>query len=406
VLALAGHQVEVFDDKPKPGGYLRTGIPDYRLPKEILDQEIGRVERLGVVFTQNTRVGRDISFDELRGRFDAVIVAAGLHKSRGLRVPGDDHLHVYNGVELLERILRGERPEIPHTVAVVGGGNTAMDVARSVLRLGVKPIVVYRRTEAEMPAIASEVREAKQEGVKFRFLEAPTALVIEGNAIVALECQKMRLGEPDSSGRPRPVPVAGSEFRLPVSGMIAATGESSDLSFIGEHATDPSLFFAGDASTGEGTVTAAVGDGRRVAHMVDAFLRSARRDQEKPVLQTLWPRQVNPDRVAGPDSLNTAYFTSEPRPRIRSVESHIPPTSFAEIVQGFDAEAAVREARRCMACGTCNGCLNCYFWCPDIAIHGRPQNGGLRIDSQHCKGCGICVEECPRGAMSLGEVSR
>jgi len=406
-LALRGHAVQVFDDKAQPGGYLRTGIPDYRLPKTTLDREIRRVRRLGVEFTQNVRVGRDISIELLLKQFEAVIVAVGLHKSRALNVPGVDHANVYNGVDLLERILRQEAPKLPESVAVIGGGNTAMDVARSVLRLGVRPIVVYRRTETEMPAIASEVAEAKQEGVEFHFLAAPTSVITKGGAIVALECQRMRLGEPDASGRRTPVAIPHSRFCLAVSGVIAATGETADLGFVGEQVESREKYFvAGDASTGQGTVAAAVGDGRRVAVLVDAYLQSGSRQQEIPVLQHLWSRPVNLEKVVEPKLLNSAYFRAQPRPAIAVIQQYVPPTSFDEIVRGFDHEAAVAEARRCLSCGTCNQCLNCYYWCPDIAIHRESPDGGLTIDSRHCKGCGICVEECPRAAISMEEVCR
>lgn len=406
-LALNGHDVEVFDDKPKPGGYLRTGIPDYRLPKSILDREIARVENLGVKFVQNTQVGRDADAEKLFRGFDAVIVAVGLHRSRKLNLAGAEHSKVQNGVELLEQVLLGHAPKLPRRVAVIGGGNTAMDVARSVLRLGVKPVVVYRRTEAEMPAIASEVQEAKQEGVEFVFLAAPKAVVTEGKAIVALECQRTTLGEPDASGRRAPITMPQSEFRLAVAGVINATGELADLDFIPGGANKADWFFlAGDAATSDGTVTAAMGDGRRIADLVDGYLRTGIRESEKPSLQSLWQRSVNTEQVVGSALLNSAYFTSQPGAMIPAIAPTAPPTTFDEIVPAFDLETAMNEARRCLSCGTCNGCLNCYYWCPDIAIHKNSEGGGLEIDSIHCKGCGICVEECPRGAMNLGEVSR
>ena len=404
-LALNGHEVEVFDDKPQPGGYLRTGIPDYRLPKSILDREIARVQHLGVTFTQNTRIG--LNAETLFRRFDAVIVAVGLHKSRNLNLAGAEHHDVHNGVELLEQILQGRAPKLPKRVAVIGGGNTAMDVARSVLRLGVKPVVVYRRSEAEMPAIASEVQEAKREGVEFLLLATPKPVVTNGEAIVALECLRTRLGEPDASGRRTPVASSGTEFRLPVAGIINATGESVDLDFIPQEVRKSDWFFlAGDASTSDGTVTAAMGDGRRIADLVDGYLRTGIREREKPALQALWQRTVNLEQVAGPELLNSAYFISQPQKAIHSKPPTFLPTTFDEIVPAIDLDTAIAEARRCLSCGTCNTCLNCYYWCPDIAIHKDPDHGGLQIDPIHCKGCGICVEECPRGALSLGEVSQ
>ena len=409
-LVLLGHEVEVFDDKRKPGGYLRTGIPDYRLPKKILDREIALVERMGVKFHQSVRVGSDITFQELRTRFQAVIIAVGLHASRGLGIPGSDHPHVYDGVELLEQILLGRAPSVPREVAVVGGGNTAVDVARSLLRRGVKATIVYRRTEAEMPAIAAEVEQAKQEGVEFRLLAAPSAVITEGDAIVAIECHRMRLGQPDSSGRRAPVRVSDSTFRIPVSAVVSAIGESVDAGFLPEGLRTelagnlPGIFVAGDAATGEGTVTAAVGSGRRVATMVDQYLNDGHKPEKEPALESLWPRPIDVSQVAKLQSLNPAYFVPEARPRIKT-KIRRAPTSMAELVEGFNAESAVSEARRCLACGTCNGCLNCYYLCPDIAIHGNSA-ADLHIDSAHCKGCGICVEECPRGAITLQEVRR
>ncbi len=410
-LTLKGHEVQVFDDKPKPGGYLRTGIPDYRLPKTTLDREIAVAERVGVKFRPNTRIGRDITIESLQNQFHAVIVAVGLHKSRALDLPGADHPNVYSGVELLERILAGEAPNLPRVVAVIGGGNTAIDVARSVLRLGVKPIVVYRRTEKEMPAIGSEVEDAKKESIEFRFLAAPAQVLQNGNgAIIALECQKMKLGNPDSSGRRSPVAIPNEKFRIAVSGVIVATGELADLSFVrkeNDSKNNDGYFFAGDVATGQGTVAAAVGNGLQVAASVDSYLRTGVRPPEPPGLRSLWGRTVNVTTVATSDLLNPAYLHTRPQPAITSIQHGLPPTTpttFDEIVQGFDSEQAQSEARRCFSCGTCNECMNCYYWCPDIAVHREPQNGGLTVDSMHCKGCGICVEECPRSAMSMGEV--
>jgi NADPH-dependent glutamate synthase beta subunit-like oxidoreductase len=406
-LTLKGHEVQVFDDKPKPGGYLRTGIPDYRLPKTTLDREIALAERVGVKFRPNTRVGRDIAIDSLQNQFHAVIVAVGLHKSRALDVPGADHPNVYSGVDLLESILGGEAPKLPRVVAVIGGGNTAIDVARSVLRLGVKPIVVYRRTEKEMPAISSEVEEAKKEGVKFQFLATPAQVVTQNGDLIALDCQKMKLGNPDSSGRRTPVAIPNEKFRIEVSGVIVATGELPDLSFVRkENENYEGYFFAGDVATGQGTVAAAVGHGLQVAASVDSYLRTGNRQPELADLRRLWGRNVNVKKVAAAELLNPAYFHAQPRPAITTIQHRLAPTTFDEIVQGFELQEARSEARRCLSCGTCNECLNCYYWCPDIAVHREPHNGGLTIDSMHCKGCGICVEECPRSAMSMGEVQR
>jgi NADPH-dependent glutamate synthase beta subunit-like oxidoreductase/Pyruvate/2-oxoacid:ferredoxin oxidoreductase delta subunit len=406
LLAQAGHEVHIFDDKPKPGGFLRTGIPAFRLPKEILDQEIALVESVGVQFHQNIRVGRDLTFEDLKSRFAVVIVAAGLHASRPLKISDNGQAHVYHGIDVLERMQTQESLSIPGVVAVLGGGNTAIDVARSLLRAGSTPVIVYRRTEAEMPAIPSEIEEAKAEGVAFHFLAAPSRIVVEGGKIVALECQRMRLGEPDASGRRAPVPLPAPEFRLPVSAVVAAIGETADLEFLpedlrnhGGFATQSVLdgdfrgvFVAGDVATNSGTVAAAVGSGRQVAATVDRYLRGEQPLTENPVLPSLWPRALNHAQVADAQLLNPAYFLPE-------VSCPLPEPS-----QASSTEWAVNEARRCLGCGTCNGCLNCYHWCPDVAIQVSSASAALKIDLEHCKGCGICVEECPRGAMAMAEV--
>jgi formate dehydrogenase major subunit len=398
-LSLAGHDVVVFDDKPQPGGYLRTGIPDYRLPKEILNREIEAVARLGARFVLNTHVGSDISIDDLKKRFNATILAFGLHRSRLLEIPGSNHTHVVQGTVLLERILRGEWPALPSQIAVIGGGNTAIDVARTLWRLGVEPVILYRRTRKEMPAIESEVDEATREGIKIHFLCAPKRVVIERDSIVALECLKMRPGEFDDSGRRSSIPIEGSEFRIPSQWIVTAIGESADISSFpdaiqrevraaqeGELSGPLAGFFlAGDVATGAGTVAAAVGSGRRVARMVDDYLAGRAPSNHSTPLQALWPRSVNHRRIIKFSDLNMDYFEEEPRPGILSLPVTRRSRSFAEIISGFSEEQAVREARRCFGCGTCNGCSNCLYFCPDVAIHKNQSGTGFTIDLDHQK---------------------
>lgn len=419
-LALAGHQVEVLDEKGEAGGYLRTGIPAYRLPREVLDREIALVREAGVVFRAGFRAGRDAGFVELRKQFDAIVVAIGFHKNRALDIPGEDSQGVYNGVSLLERILMGERPNVPASPVVVGGGNTAMDVARSLLRLGSRPTIVYRRTRAEMPAIAAEVAEAEAEGIPFHYLTAPVKVITEGGRVSAIECLRMRLGEPDASGRRRPVPIDGSNFAISCDGIVTAIGETADMEFLPAELRDDwrikadttlatptsGVFAAGDAMDGAGTVTAAVGSGRRAAAMADAFLHGGALPDSAPRVVELWDRALDRDQISYIESLNTAYLSTAPRPDIQELPAASRTRSFVEVVQAFSAEQAILEARRCFVCGTCNECSNCLYFCPDFAIHKRADTFGFDIDAGHCKGCGICVEECPRDAMVLREVVR
>ncbi len=419
-LALQGHAVEVFDDKAAPGGYLRTGIPDYRLPRSVLDREIDLIRATGVGFKSNFRVGRDAAFAELRQQFDAIILALGFHRTRALDVPGENSPGVHNGVQLLERILSGGRPDGIRRPAIVGGGNTAMDAARSLLRTGATPIVVYRRTRAEMPAIPAEVDEAVAEGIPFHFLTAPVRVVIEGGRVTGLSCIRMTLGDPDSSGRRRPLPVAGSEHVVPCDSVVTAIGETTDLDDFPEELREgwriagderlatslPGVFGAGDAIDGNGTVTAAVGCGRRVADVVNAFLVGHDLPARAPRVIDLWRRGLDREHVSYFDQLNTAYLRPELRPEIVELPPAGRTGSFAEVVQGFTSRDALAEARRCFVCGTCNECHNCYYFCPDVAIHKRRSEFGFDIDSDHCKGCGVCVEECPRDAMVLVEVGR
>lgn len=412
-LRLKGHEVAIFDDKPQAGGYLRTGIPPYRLPRPVLDREIGMVASLGVTFHQGVRVGRDVSFESLREQFDAVVLALGFHKSRSLGIPGEKHPNIYNGVALLEQLLEGQRPALPDTMVVIGGGNTAMDVARSLLRLGIQPNVVYRRSREEMPAIASEVEEAFQEGVQFTFLASPVRVETEGDRITGLWCQRMQLGEADASGRRKPIPIPNSEFFISCGGVVTALGEELDLAGFPEGvgkadarqaSTITGVFLAGDMVDGAGTVTAAVGSGIRVAAVVHRFLLREDQGERALSVQELWQRSVKVERVVQWNDLNHFYLSSAPRPPVTILPLSERLSSFGEVVKGWDMATAVGEARRCLACGTCNQCANCFYFCPDVAVHRV--DGKFVIDGEHCKGCGICVQECPRAALVLQEVKR
>jgi len=383
-----GYQVTVFDAGDKPGGMMRL-IPEYRLPKEVLEREIAAIVATGVEVKTGVRLGVDVSLDDLKD-YAAVFLAVGQSRSRRLGVPGEEATDVLPGIDFLARVARGQRVGLGEKVAVIGGGNTAMDAARTARRLGADVTIFYRRSRAEMPAIDEEVNEALDEGVRIEFLRAPVAVLTENGHVRGLRLTEMELGAPDESGRRRPLPVAGSEYEVACDTVIPALGQVADLSFLdaevkserGRIITDekaattrPPIFAGGDVATGFGTVTAAVGSGKRAALAIDCFLRGV-----------------------------AAYFEEEPRPRQEQRPAAERVTTFEEVNLGYGEDAALAEAQRCFSCGTCNECDNCLIFCPDVAVlRGPSDDEPFVFNYDYCKGCGICVSECPRHAISFEE---
>ncbi len=421
-LARWGYPVTVFEALPVPGGMMRVGIPDYRLPKDVLEREIAAIEALGVEIKTNMRLGDNLGLDDLKD-YKAIFIAVGLSKSRRLNIPGEEAAGVIPGLEFLKRLNLGEEVRVGPRVVVVGGGNTAMDAARSALRLGAKVTVLYRRSCQEMPAIPEEVDEALEEGVDIQFLVAPVEVLVRDGRAAGLRCVRMRLGEPDESGRPRPIPIEGSEFTVEADTIIPAIGQEADLSFLdgqveverGRILIDlagatsrPGIFAGGDVATPFGTVAHAIGSGKRAAMAIDRYLRG----EEPPTLPPLEesvrfsPRPVEPELVRFED-LNLAYFEWDERREsaVRPPEERV--KDFDEVALGLDEEQALAEASRCFNCGTCILCDNCLNFCPDVAVFRR--NGSYpfyEINYDYCKGCGICAEECPRDAISLEEEAK
>jgi 2-oxoacid:acceptor oxidoreductase delta subunit (pyruvate/2-ketoisovalerate family) len=433
-LARLGYAVTLFEAAPEPGGVLRLGIPEYRLPKDVLAREIARITALGVDLRCNARVGVDPTWDALDA-YDAVFLAMGVHRSQPLGVPGEDVPGIRPGLGFLKEVNFGGRPKIGPRVIVVGGGNTAMDCARTALRLGTEVEVLYRRTRAEMPATDEEVREAEEEGVKIQFLAAPVGVRASNGRLEGLECVRMRLGEADASGRRRPVPILGSEFFVPCDTVLTAIGEGPEFETLPEavardawvlkvsefcEAKKPGWFAGGDIIEEPHTVAHALGAGKRAAIGIDHYLRGRAGENGRPIdfatmrygkmgnaPITRWREDDPVDRngavneVVPFEDLNLEHFVHVPRHADRRLPIEESRAGFDEVNEGLAWGHGLDEAGRCFNCGVCNRCELCLIYCPDLAISRREDGKGFDINYDYCKGCGICNEECPRGAMVM-----
>jgi NADPH-dependent glutamate synthase beta subunit-like oxidoreductase/Pyruvate/2-oxoacid:ferredoxin oxidoreductase delta subunit len=431
-LVRLGYGVRVFDDAAEAGGMLRQGIPAYRLPRAVLDRQIEWLSALGVEFRCGVRV------DGLHARAlledcAALFLATGAHRDRPLGVPGEDGPGVRPGLEFLKAVNRGERPVPGERVVVVGGGNTAMDCARTALRLGARATVLYRRTRAEMPAIPAEIEEAAREGVNFVFLAAPGAFVHQHGRLVGVVCALMELGEPDASGRRRPVVVPGGEFTLPADTVLTAVGEEIDADavphgvpvFDGAVLTDAlgnteagGVFAGGDVAGASRTVADALGSGKAAAIGIDRYLSWMAGDEVRraAVDELRWAdgslsmsrwraddpvqRRYPANDVVTAQALNFAHFAHAPRAADAVAPTNGGGYDFGEVNLGLALDDALAEAGRCCNCGVCNDCELCLIFCPDAAIT-RSDGGGFDIDLSYCKGCGVCAYECPRGALVM-----
>jgi NADPH-dependent glutamate synthase beta subunit-like oxidoreductase len=422
-----GYQVTVFEALSEPGGILTMGIPPYRLPKDILDKEIADIQAYGVEIKTNARLGGDFSFEDLK-EYEAVFLATGAHISRKLNIPGEDLGGVISGLDLLREINLGKEIRIGGRVAVIGGGNMAVDVVRAVLRLGGNPIILYRRSRDEMPAFDEEVSGTLEEGIEIQYLTGPTKIIGRKGRVSKVECTEMKLGEEDETGRRTPVPVPDSHFTIPADAVIAAIGEEPDLIFLPEDirvedkmvSTDGAgrtsregIFAGGDMANPHRTVAHAIGFGKRAAISIDCSIRKtdvtslfqAIRVGEDGILSMAkYLSELARRRAAHVvtfEELNVAYFEHGERNEGAKLAVAERVKDFREISGGLMEQEALKEADRCFSCGLCNECENCYIFCPDLSVIIDTGAVKYRINYDYCKGCGICIAECPCSALSV-----
>jgi NADPH-dependent glutamate synthase beta subunit-like oxidoreductase len=390
-----GHRVTIFEAQPAAGGMMRYAIPKYRLPRNVLDAEIERILAMGVEIRYDTRVDDPVA-EMKRGGFDAVYLAVGAQVAQRAYIPAGDAKRILDALSLLRSMEGPEPPMLGRRVLVYGGGNTALDAARTAKRLGAKEaIVVYRRTRERMPAHEFEVREAEEEGVQFRWLS--TIKKEEGTTFTV---EKMKL---DEKGFPQPT---GEFETIDADSLVLALGQNVDLEFLnkvpgltiengavmvdGGMMTDvPGIFAGGDMVPSERSATASIGHGKKAARNMDAWLRGT--------------KYVAPEKpeVTSFEKLNPWYYSDAPKTVQPMLDHARRLSTFDEVLGGLDGETTLFEARRCLSCGNCFECDNCYGVCPDNAVIKLGPGQGFRFNYEYCKGCGLCAAECPCGAIQM-----
>lgn len=451
-LARMGYAVTIYESFPIAGGMLNVGIPPYRLPREVVEQAIEEVKRLGVEMITKTPVGKEINLENLRKEYDAVYIAAGAHKAEKLGIPGEDLRGVIHGVTFMQRVNLGIDLRIGAKVAVVGGGNTAMDAARSSFRLGARKVfILYRRTREEMPVDPRELDQVEEEGIKVHYLTQPIRVLSrDGGTVSGVRCIRNRLGEPERDGRRRPIPIEGSEFDIDIDLLIPAVSQSPDLSFLPEEigleiskwdrlavnpetseTNVPGIFAGGDFVTGPRDVIRVIADGRKAALSIHSYL-SGEVLEKRPGYFTPVPEiDSNPDL----EKIPRQKMDTLPIEERKSIEK--------EVELGFSRESAVKEAVRCLKCHIftifdrtkCTLCGGCVDICPKSCfrmarldeIEGddafsklveslyntslkkaeeRNLATAMIKDESRCIQCGLCAKRCPTGAITMEEYHR
>jgi NADPH-dependent glutamate synthase beta subunit-like oxidoreductase len=426
-LALLGHHPTVYEAQAEPGGVMRWGIPRFRLPKAVLKREIRRILRFPIELRTHCRVGKDIAFEELE-RSDALFLSPGAQHDALLEIEGENLEGVWNSTEFLGRINTKQQISLGGKTIVVGGGNTAMDAARSALRLGSRVTIAYRRTRDEMPAIRDEIAEAEEEGIEFKFLIQPLKVRRTQDRKLEITFQRMKLGAPDAGNRLRAVPVKNEFVTLEADSVIRAVGEAVDHSWIPEKLikngliepeSSAGIFAGGDAVAQPRTIATAIAAAKRAAISMDLFFGGFRDRDSLAKLglgnkgslsiqayiqareKGIWPE---PKPVVSSRQIHKLYFPNSRRIKTRKLAHEKRLMTFAEVNRGADAGKASISASRCYSCGRCNACCNCYYFCPEGAVSIDPQNRTRTVDLMHCKGCGTCAKACPRCAIEMRDL--
>jgi len=451
-LAKLGYSIAVYESFPIPGGMLNVGIPAYRLPRDVVQQAIEEVRRLGVEMITRTPIGKELNLENLRREYDAVYIAAGAHKAEKLGILGEDLQGVIHGVTFMRLVNLKEDLKIGSRVAVVGGGNTAMDAARSSLRLGAEEVfILYRRTREEMPVDSRELEQVEEEGIKVHYLTQPIQVLSrDGIRVSGVQCIRNRLGDPEKDGRRRPIPIEGTEFEIDIDLLIPAVSQSPDISFLPEEigleiskwdrlSVNPEtfetnvhgIFAGGDFVTGPRDVIRVIADGRKAALSIHYYLSGEKLEKKSAYFTFIPEVEIDPDL----EKITRQRIDTIPIQERKSIDK--------EVELGFAREVAVKEAVRCLQCHIftifdrtkcilCGGCVDiCPKYCFRMArldeiegdesfsrlvtsLYGVPYEEAERLnratvifkDESRCIQCGLCVKRCPTGTITMEEYHR